>query len=129
MPKKKLTAKQKAFADEAIANPKSSGTEIAMKTYDAASRRTAAVIAHNNLNNPAIQAYMVKHSELAQEAMLELLDNSRKFAKQGDRDGAAYAGVAFNISKDILDRVHGKATQKTEITQNTVSVNINLSQD
>lgn len=124
---KKITRKQKAFADEIIANPKITGTDAALKTYDTESKGMAAVIATKNLQNPVVQAYMQKHSDLAQEAMLELLAHSRIFAKGGDKEGAAYAGVAFNISKDIMDRVHGKATQRTEVSTNSVSINIDLS--
>ena len=124
---RKLTRKQKAFADQLIANPTMSGKAAALKAYGNIAPGTAEQVAHYNMKSPLVQAYMQKHSELAQEAMLELLANSRQFAKGGDRDGAAYAGVAFNIAKDIMDRVHGKATQKIEQQSTSVTISIDLS--
>ena len=125
---RKLTRKQKAFAKELIQNPKISNTEAAMRTYDT-TKGTARLIAHNNMKNPLVQAYLEEHSQTAQDAMMEILDNSRKFAKGGDKVGADYANVAVNVAKDIMDRVHGKATQKVEQTTQTVSISIDLSGD
>lgn len=120
-----MTRKQKAFAKTLVENPKMSGTEAAMKAYEA-TRGTAAVIAHNNLKNPLVAAYLEEHSEIAQDAMMEILDNSRKFAKSGDKVGADYANVAVNVAKDIMDRVHGKATQKVEHQATSININIDL---
>ena len=122
---RKMTRKQKAFAKKLVENPRMNGTEAAMQTYET-TRGTAAVIAHNNMKNPLVQAYLEEHSDIAQDAMLEILSNSRKFAKGGDKVGADYANVAVNVAKDIMDRVHGKATQKVEHQSTAISINIDL---
>lgn len=124
---RKLTRKQKAFAKELIENPRISETEAAVRTYDVDSRQSASQIAMQNMKNPLVQAYLETHAQKAQEAMMEILEDSRTFAKGGDKVGADYAGVAVNVSKDILDRVYGKATQKVEQTTQVVNISIDLS--
>ncbi len=97
-----------------------------MKTYNPKNKTSAAQISSNNFRNPNIQAYMTKHSDIATEAMMETLAVSRAYAKKGNTSGAAYAGVVATISKDIHDRVYGKATQRLEVQSTKVSVNIDL---
>jgi hypothetical protein len=124
----RLTKKQKALADFLLENPKESATEAAMQTYDVVDRRSASVIAAYTMNQPHVQAYMVEHSQIASDTMFEIMDGAKKFAKGGGKEGAAYAGVAVSVAKDILDRVHGKATQKIETESKVVTINIDLSQ-
>lgn len=124
----KLTKKQKALADYLLENPKQSATEAVVNTYDVKDRKSAAVVAANTLAKPHVQAYMIEHSQLASDTMFEVMDGAKKFAKGGGKEGAAYAGVAVSVAKDILDRVHGKATQKIETESKIVTINIDLSQ-
>lgn len=109
--KYKLTRKQKAFADELINNPKISATEAVARTYDVATRRTAEVIASENLRKTEIQAYLDEHVSMAKGRIVEL-------ARQEEDKR-----LALDASKDILDRTLGKATQKIQ----TENANVNIS--
>jgi phage terminase small subunit len=113
---KKLTRKQKAFADTLLNNPKISGTQAALQTYGKpdkpATYGTAQQLAYDNLMKPNIQIYMEEHVDKAKNKIVTLVNSDRE-------------EIALNASKDILDRVHGKATQRIE--QHSTSVNLNLS--
>jgi phage terminase small subunit len=117
--KTKLTRKQKAFADALLNNPKLSATEAAAQTYGKPDkelgRHTAEVIASENMRKPEVLAYFYEHDELAQQRITELS------LQDEDRN------VALRASQDILDRVHGKATQRLETSNKSVSINIDLS--
>jgi phage terminase small subunit len=109
----KLTRKQKAFADELLSNPKLSATKAALRTYNTVDRSTASVIATENLAKPSIQIYMDEHVDRAKNRIVTLVESDRE-------------EIALNASKDILDRVHGKATQKIESTSTSVNLNLSL---
>lgn len=121
-----LSRKQKAFADFLIENPKASQTEAALHAYDVSTRESASVAATRAMKSPMVRAYLESHSEIAQETVIDVMDVSRKFAKGGTKEGASYAAVAIQAAKDIMDRVHGKPTQRTEVISKNVSVNIDL---
>jgi phage terminase small subunit len=125
----KLTRKQKAFADMLINNPKLSATRAALQTYGKPDKpttlKTASVIATENLAKPSVMKYLELHAEHAEESVLEIAEYSKDMGKTFSKEGASYASVALAGYKDILDRVHGKATQKVE--SHSTSVNLNLS--
>lgn len=118
----KLTAKQKAFADALLANPKMSGTQAAMQTYDTASTMTARALASENLAKPNIMEYLTSHAQEAEYEVFELMKRTSKMAEESP----GYASVSLAAAKDILDRVHGKATQRVETTSTAVAINIDL---
>lgn len=122
----KLTRKQKAFADELLQNPKRSATQAVMNTYDVQKRRTAEVIASENLRKPEIMKYLHDNAGEAESTVITVMNYSKELGRTGDKSGAAYASVALASAKEILDRVHGKATQRTEVTSKKVSVHIDL---
>lgn len=107
----KLTRKQKAWADTYIDNPKAPLTEIARQTYNVTEASTASEISRQNLKKPEIQLYLDKHIDKARSRIVELIDTDRE-------------DIALRASQDILDRTHGKATQKTEVKQQSVNVNL-----
>lgn len=126
---KKFTRKQKAWADALLKDKTKTYRQASREAYPDAADITLDTIGYRNKNNPMIQAYMQKHSDIATKAMMETLEVSRVHAKKGNTAGAAYAGVVANISKDIHDRVYGKATQKIDVQSTKVSVNIDLTND
>lgn len=111
--KHKLTRKQKAFADELLADKKISATEAIVRAYDVEDRATAGVMAYENLNKPQIMAYLDEHVSMAKSRIVELS------SQQEDKR------LSFDASRDILDRTLGKATQKI-VTENA-NVNITVS--
>ena len=109
----KLTRKQEAFVKGLVNNPQASATEIANQTYNVKSRLVAKSIATENMSKPAILQHLVANSERAEQVIVDLL--------KADKDE-----VKLAASKDILDRVHGKATQKIEQSTTGVTLNIDL---
>lgn len=116
-----LTSKQKTFADAILNNPKITGTQAAMQAYNAVSERTAQAIASENLSKPLIMEYLIDHAVAAEHTVFEVMQTSSSLKKD-----AQHASVALRAASDILDRVHGKATQKMESTSVAVSINIDL---
>lgn len=113
----KLTPKQKAFADTLLNNPKLSPTKAALETYGQEDKPptygTAALIAHNNLNNSAVQLYMDQHIDKAKNRIVQLVDSEKE-------------EIALRASDSILDRALGKATQKVETHSTTVNLSLSL---
>ena len=121
----KLTRKQEAFVRYLIGNPKDSATKAVKATYNPTTDLAARAIAYENLTKPHIQLALAKYSQRAELRVFNLMQRGEAYAENPGKEGAAHASVALAAAKDILDRVHGKATQKVE-TQST-SVNLNLS--
>ncbi len=122
-----MTGKQKAFADQVLANPTKPKKKIIMDVYDVTIERAAEVMASENLRKPAIMAYLDKHAVVAEETLYDIMQDSRSKSKTFSKEGAAYAGVAVTAAKDILDRIHGKATQRIESRSESVIIGIDLS--
>jgi phage terminase small subunit len=121
-----LTRKQKAFADKLLDNPKMSTTQAVKETYDTTDYSTAAMIGSENLNKPKIMTYLQKHSKQAEHTMLKVMGYSEEFGETFSPEGAKYAAVAVSAAKDVLDRVHGKPTQRVEQQSTTVTLALSL---
>jgi phage terminase small subunit len=89
-----LTRKQKAFADYLINNPKESATEAATQTYKG-NRKSAEVIASENLRKPPIQIYLNSHIDKAKSRVVSLIDSDKE-------------EIALKASDSVLDRALGK---------------------
>lgn len=109
----KLTRKQQAFVNELIANPKQSVTQATLKTYNVKDANVARAVGSENLAKPSIMQHLVANSVRAEEKIVELLEAEKQ-------------EVQIQAAKDILDRVHGKATQKIEQTTTGVTLTIDL---
>ena len=118
------------FADIILRDPKISGKEAIKRSYGKpgkpVSDRTAEVMASENLRKPEIMIYLENHAQKAEQGIIEIAEYSKEYGKTGDKVGAGYASVALASYKDILDRVHGKATQKVESTSRSVNINLDL---
>jgi phage terminase small subunit len=119
--KEGLTRKQKAFADKLIANPKMSATKAVIETYSPTTYGTARQIASQNLAHPSILKYLDKHLEQAEITVLNIMTNSEKL-----KDEPAHAKIALDSANSVLDRVLGKATQKTESQSTVVTLDLKL---
>jgi len=109
----KLTRKQKAFADELLADKKISATEAIVRTYNVEDRNTASVMGVENLRKPSIMAYLDQHVQMAKSRVVELASQ--------DEDKR----LSFDASRDILDRTLGKAVQR--VVSENANVNITVS--
>ena len=113
MSNKQLTKKQANFVKELLENPKISATEAAARAYNVSTREVASAVATENLRKPLILAHLQANSERAEAKIVELLESKKP-------------EIQLASAKDILDRVHGKATQKVEQTTTGVTLNIDL---
>lgn len=107
--KRKLTKKQKDFADEYINT--GNKTQSALKTYDTKDYKTASVIGHENLEKPRVREYIESKAQRAAEITYDIAEN-------GDGDG-----VRLSAAKDIQDRAGLKPIEKSQ----SVSYNVDLS--
>lgn len=130
VPNPKLTRKQNAFVQHLVTNPKASGTAAASAAYGKPhkpiSYDTARSMAAENLAKPSIMLELSKYSGTAEITMLDVMEYSKEYGREGDKAGAAYAAVAISAAKDVLDRIHGKAVQRVQATSTAVNLNINL---
>lgn len=112
----KLTIKEKAFVKGIKENPKLSVTEIANRVYDVKNRRTATSIAHENLTKPHIISHLEAYNDIVEETLTStIIDYSKS-------DNIKQRTLAVDTSKYIHDKIHGKATIRTENT----NLNINI---
>lgn len=111
---KGLTKKQANFVKELLSDNKVSATEAARRSYNVTSDNSASLIASENLRKPLILAHLSANSERAEAKIVELMSNAKK------------EEVQLQSAKDILDRVHGKATQRTEVQTTGVTLTIDL---
>lgn len=126
-PSPKLTRKENAVVHHIVTNPKSSATEAVMQAYNVKRRETARVMAHELTHKPTIMAELAKYSTQAELTVLEVMEYSKEKGRYDERQGAAYANVALSAANSVLDRLHGKATQKTENATIAVTLNVDLS--
>lgn len=111
----KLTRKQKAFADELLKDKKLSATQAILRTYNVTPKgSTARTIAAQNLAKPSIQAYLSTHDHESQLTIVEMMKQ-----REDKR-------LAFDSARDIQDRLHGKATQRTEVKTTGITLNLDL---
>jgi hypothetical protein len=105
----RLTDKQKAAADNYLANPKLSKTEAVMRSYNTPSRKSATSIASRVFNKPQVLEYLDEAASRAEQTIIRLM--------KSDNDA-----IALKAAQDILDRTKGKATQRTISESQTVTI-------
>lgn len=117
-----LTRKQKAFADIILANPTISAKAAATQVFDVKSERIAEVVGSEYQRKPEIMRYLSDHAKDAEGAIVEVMNNAR------DRlESSSFQRLAGDMANSILDRVHGKATQRVEMNSTSVAITIDLS--
>lgn len=117
----KLTRKQKTFVELLLNNPKMSATEAAMQSYNASNRDVARAIATENLAKPSIMSNLGIVNDLIEGVMVATV---RDWGLSMDVDRRT---LAVNTGKFMHDKIHGKATQRTENTDVHVNLDISLS--
>lgn len=115
-----LTNKQRIFVKHIIDNPKSSATEAAVVAYDNPTKETAASIAYENLRKPQIVTELAKYNGLMESTLVNTVNDYKESDKLGERT------LAVDVAKYIHDKVHGKATQRTEVRTEGVTLTIDL---
>lgn len=120
-----MTIRQKNFVRELIKNPKQSAKAAAEKAYNVTGH-SAEVQASRLLRNDEVKLELAKHSGQAEKNLLRVMNYSTDMGETFSKEGASYAAVAVSAAKDVLDRVHGKATQRTESVSTSVNLNLSL---
>lgn len=127
---RKLTRKQQAFVRELITNPKQSGVQAALATYGKPDKpttyATADTIARGNLENPLILAELAKHSGAAEMTLIQVMSKSTEEMNRPQARAVDWAVNARQTADSLLDRLHGKATQRVETHSTTVTLALEL---
>lgn len=125
-PRNRLTTKQKAFADAILADKKLSATQAALQAYGTSANPitygSARSIAAENLAKPDIMSYLQTHAINAETTLVEIMNEAKTLLSESP----GYASVARQAASDILDRVHGKPTQRIEASSTVLSIQIDL---
>ena len=123
---KPLTRKQQAFVQHLINNPKDSATTAAKHTTNASTDGYARLAAHRMITNDNVKLELAKHSATAEMVILKVLKQSETRMTEDKPRAVDWANTARQTADSILDRVHGKATQRQEVTTSVVTLNIDL---
>lgn len=117
----KLTRKQKAFANLLIENPTISQAEAARQVYDIENPQSASALGAKVAHNTKVLAYMDKNAIYAEKAVVQVLKNAKK--NKGEHQ---WQRLALDSANSVLDRVHGKATQRVESHSTVVTLGLSL---
>ena len=109
----RIKPKTKAFVDELLNNPTISQTEAYIRTHETESRVTARNAAARLLQKPAVIGYKDSAVGKAKRKIVSLVDSENE-------------SIALKASESIIDRVEGKAVQKSEHINRTVEVKLDL---
>ena len=121
---KPLTRKQEAFVKHIVNNPKDSATTAAMQTYGNdkdISRNTARSIATENMAKPAIRTELAKYNNMIENTLINTIEEWGSHERPRQRE------IAIDSAKYVHDKIHGKATQRSEVQATVVSLNLDLS--
>jgi phage terminase small subunit len=115
-----MTVKQKLFIKKYVES-KGNATEAAMQAYDVKDRVVAAQVGHENLRKPEILAVLANHDIDAQNVFADALRAERKVYRKNKKTGKEEVvraepmhEIRLRAAESILDRLHGKAAQRTE---------------
>lgn len=109
-----LKRRTKEFVDEIINNKTISNTQAYINTHETNSRKTASIEASKLLKKPSVQAYSNQAVGRAKRRIVTLVDSNNE-------------SIALKASESIIDRVEGKAIQRSESLNRTVEVKLDLS--
>lgn len=109
-----LKANSKKILDIIAAQPEQNASKAYRMVHTEATPITAATNAYKLLQKPAAQIYLQQHVDNAKETVVELMNTAKK------------EEVRLSAAKDVLDREHGKATQRVESQSTGVTLSIDL---
>lgn len=109
----KLKPKTKATIDELLANPKMTPADAYLKHHNTTNRATAHTAMNKLLKKPSVIGYKDSAVGKAKRRIVSLVDSTNE-------------SIALKASESIIDRNEGKAIQKSENTNRTVEVKLDL---
>ena len=119
----KLTRKQQAFVDYLTNNPKSSGTQAVLATYNTTDPVVAASISYENLRKPQIMVCLASYSDLCEETILQVIRD------WGNSSNTRRREIATRNAQWVHNQVYGLATTRIETQPTLTKISINLSGD
>lgn len=108
-----IKPRTKAFVDELLKDPSISQTEAYIRTHDTDSKKTAGIQASRLLKKSSVIGYKDSAVQKAKRRIVTLVDSDNE-------------SIALKASESIIDRVEGKAVQKSENISKTVEVKLDL---
>jgi hypothetical protein len=108
-----LKHNSKKVLDIIAGQEKRNATQAYRDVHPNASDLTARLNSYQLMQKPEAQIYLQEHIKKAQETVVALMDS--------DKDD-----IRLRASTDVLDRSHGKATQRVEQTTTGVSIVVDL---
>jgi phage terminase small subunit len=117
-----MKRKEKAFVQAIIDNPRiSNGQAVIDAGYDVAKRATASVIANELLKKPEIVSALQDYVELTESAITQTVRDWKDSSAPQER------AIAMQNAQYIHDKVFGKATQKIETHNVSLTFGMDLS--
>lgn len=108
-----LKANSKAVLDIIAGQTKLNATAAYKAIHPSAGPKSAHANAYKLMQKPEAQLYLESHITKAKETIVSLLDSEKD-------------DIRLRSATDILDRSHGKATQRIEQTTTGVTLTIDL---
>lgn len=108
-----LKPKSIQVLDKLLADPKISQTDAYAEVHSTSNRQTARTNAHKLVKSTSAQIYLQKHIDKAQKRIVELISTDKE-------------DIALRASQDVMDRAHGKATQRVEQHKTGITLTIDL---
>jgi len=116
----KLTRKQRAFVEYILAHPEESNTKAALAAYPNVTYGTARQIAVDNMTKPSIVMALGEANDIVESTLTSVIKD------WGASQDVQERSLAINTARYVHDKIHGKATQRTEVTSNVVSISLDL---
>ena len=128
--KRQLTQRQKNFAKLRVTEPHLSNAEVVRRAgYNNTTLQSASQMANTLMKKDEIRLEMAKWSNEAENTVYEVMTTAKERMSTDEKNGATWGNLARQTADSILDRVHGKATQRVESSSTSLSLSIDLSGD
>jgi len=121
--RKGLIPKQQIFVKEVLKHPSKPYSAAAEVAYNIENKDVAKSIARQNLRKPAIISALDQSTRLVEDTLITTVKDWGRADKPRQRE------IAQQAAMYIHDKVHGKATQRIEQKSESITINIDLSQD
>jgi hypothetical protein len=108
-----LKANSRKVLDIIAGQTKRNGSAAYQQIHPNTSQDTAKAAAYQLLAKPEAQIYLQEHIDKAKRTIVDLMDSEKD-------------DIRLRSAQDVIDREHGKATQRVEQTTTGVTLTIDL---
>lgn len=119
---KKLTAKEQKLVELVTDDNGLTNSQAYKLAYNADKMKESTINTEvsRTLNKPHVRTELAKHTKLVENTLINVVND------WGNEDDVNKRRLAFDSSRFIHDKIYGKATQRTEVRTEVVSLNLNL---